>query len=144
MLRTPPAAAALAVAVVAVAVLAAGCHRSSGTSNRTIRVGSDTVPVSRLVDAEVGLCQAAKAAPTDPVAARATFYDRSHDTLHTAARALETTDRALAARLLEAMQKVEADLEIRPPGLPDDLSQLFDVYRQGLARLAITAPPCDK
>lgn len=143
MLKTPPAV-AVAVAVLAVAVLAGACHRSTAASNRTIQVGSDTVPVARLVDAEAGLCQAEKAAPTDPAAARATFYDRSHNSLHTAARALETADRALAGRLLEAMQKVEADLETRPPELGDDLSTLSDVYRQGLARLAITAPPCDK
>jgi hypothetical protein len=126
------------LAVVTLAALAVTC--SSSTSNRTITVGSDKVPVAELVDAHAGLCEAA----THLDQARALFFDRSHTSLHTVARALEDVDRAQAASLLEAKQKVESELTTPPPTLRDDLLRLADVYRSGLGRLAITAPPCDK
>jgi hypothetical protein len=76
--------------------------------------------------------------------ARALFFDRSHEALHTVARALEPVDRAQAATLLEAKQKVESELTTPPATLRDDLLRLADVYRTGLGRLAISAPPCEK
>lgn len=123
-------------------MLAAACGGTSA-ANRTITVGGDRVTPARLVDASAGLCQAKAVAATDPEAARATFYDRSHTALHTVARGLEPVDRALAAQLLEAKGKVEAELEAIPPNpSPADLGALDDVYRAGLGRLAISAPPC--
>lgn len=125
-----------------VLVLAAACGRTPA-ADRTITVGGDKVTPARLVDASAGLCEAKVAAATDPEAARATFYDRSHSALHTVARGLEPVDRGLAAQLLEAKGKVEAELEAIPPApSPADLAALDDVYRAGLWRLAITAPPC--
>jgi hypothetical protein len=125
--------------VVLLAVAAVACS-GSGAGDKTITVGSDQVPVARLVDAHAGLCEAA--AHLDQ--ARALFFDRSHESLHTVARALEAVDRAQAASLLQAKEKVESELTNPPPTLRDDLLRLADVYRTGLGRLAITAPPCDK
>jgi len=137
MLR--PAAAAL------VLLLTVACAKSSTGPAKAATVGSDRVPVARLMDASAGLCQAKAAAATDPPASRAAFYDRAHDAVHTVARELEPVDRNLAAQLLEGKEKVESELDARPPApVVEDLGRLSDVYRAGLGRLAITAPPCEK
>ncbi len=130
MLR--PAAASL------VLLLTVACG-GGGSSDRTVTVGGDRVSVARLVDAHAALCQAA----THPDQARALFFDRSHEALHTVARDLEDVDRAQAARLLEAKQVVESELSSSGRALTDDILRLADVYRASLGRLAITAPPCD-
>ena len=121
-------------------VLAVACGGSADGSKRTITVGGERVPVVRLVDAHAGLCEAA----ANPAGARALFFDRSHEALHTVARAMEDVDRAQAARLLEAKEKVEGRLGSPAPTLAQDLFRLADVYRDALARLAIGAAPCDK
>ncbi len=128
---------ALVLAVVALVLLAVACSSSRGD---TITVGSDKVAVAPLVDAHAGLCQAASHLDM----ARALFFDRSHDALHTVARALQDVDRAQAATLLVAKEKVESELATPPPTLRNDLLALADIYRTGLGRLAITAPACDK
>ena len=125
------------VAVLAVAALATACD--SGSRN-TITVGGAEVAVPRLVRAHAALCQAA----AEPDAARRIFFDHAHEELHTVARALEDVDRAQAAELLQAKQKVESALPEPPATLVDDLRRLAGVYRDSLGRLAITAPPCDK
>ena len=125
-------------AVIALALLAAAC--GGGSEDRTITVAGQPVAVAQLVDAHAALCQAA----AEPDAARRHFFDRAHDQLHTVARALEDVDRTQAAQLLQAKERVESELTTPPPTLPDDLRRLAGVYRDGLGRLAITAPPCDK
>ncbi len=132
MLR--PAAAALAL------VVALGACGGDSDDDRTITVVGQPVAVAPLVDAHAGLCQAA----AQPDVARRLFFDRSHEALHTVARALEDVHRAQAGELLQAKERVESELAAPPPSLPDDLYRLADVYRAGLGRLAITAPPCDK
>ena len=127
-------------AVLAVAVLAAACGGNGDSEDRTITVAGQPVAVAPLVDAHAALCQAA----AEPDAARRHFFDRAHDQLHTVAKALEDVDRAQAAQLLQAKERVESELQNPPASLPDDLRQLAGVYRDGLGRLAITAPPCDK
>jgi MoxR-like ATPase len=117
--------------------LATACN---GGSDRTITVAGQPVAVAPLVDAHAALCQAA----AEPDAARRHFFDRAHEPLHTVARALEDVDRAQAAQLLQAKEKVESELSNPPASLADDLRWLAGVYRDGLGRLAITAPPCDK
>lgn len=124
--------------IVALAVLAAACGGDG--EDRTITVAGQPVAVAPLVDAHAGLCEAAAA----PAGARAVFFDRSHEALHTVARALEDVDRGLAGELLQAKEKVESELDAPPASLPEDLRRLAAVYRAGLGRLAITAPPCDK
>ena len=104
------------------------------------------VPVRRLTAAVEGLCTALKQAPDGPRAAEVTFFDESHDTLHTIARALEDVDRSSAAALLEAKQRVEADFAGgRASGgrVADDLRALVEATRAGLARLEVPAPACE-
>jgi hypothetical protein len=110
----------------------------------TITVGTDAVATSDLVNAAAGLCRAKTQAATDPQAARVTFFDRSHQAIHTIARALEAVDRPLAARLLEAKQTVEADFTADTPAakLTDDLTRLAETTRVGLQRLRLDAPGC--
>jgi hypothetical protein len=116
----------------------AGCGSDEG--DRRITVGGQQVRVASLVDAHAGLCDAAR----DPAGARRPFFDRSHEALHTVADALDDVDRAQAAQLLQAKEKVESELADPPETLPDDLFRLADIYRASLGRLAIAAPPCDK
>jgi hypothetical protein len=125
--------------VVLLVVLAA-CSGSDGSDGDTVTIGGQQVAKAPLVDAHAALCEAA----AQPATARALFFDRSHEALHTVARGLEDVDRAQAGALLEAKQKAETDLSIFAPGLTAALLRLADVYRAGLGRLAITAPPCDK
>ncbi|HWC12645.1 MAG TPA: hypothetical protein VG455_15660, partial [Acidimicrobiales bacterium] len=106
---------------------------------------STTAPAARLYGAAFdGLCTARRSAGTDVNAARSTFYDRSHDPLHSLAQDLQPVDRALAARLLEAKEAVESGLRAhRPaPSLGPDLDALLEVTGQALARLSLPVPRC--
>ncbi|HEV2760006.1 MAG TPA: hypothetical protein VGV86_10615 [Acidimicrobiales bacterium] len=125
--------------VLALAVLAVSC---AGTDDKVdaITVDGERVAVAPLVDAHGALCEAANR----PAGARALFFDRAHDSLHTVARAVEEMDRAQAAELLEAKEKVEGEIAAAPSGLPEDLLRLAEIYRVSLGRLAIEASPCDK
>ena len=127
-------------AALALAVLATACGGDGGSGDRTITVAGQPVAVAPLVDAHAALCQAV----AEPEAAYRHFFDRAHDQLHTVARALEDVDRAQAAQLLQAKERVESELTNPPPTFLVDLRRLAAVYRDGLGRLAITAPPCDK
>lgn len=127
------------MAVLTLALVAVACG-GSASGGDTVTVGGEKVTVARLVDAHAGLCEAA----ASPATARALFFDRAHEALHAVARGVEDVDRAQAADLLQAKEKVESKLDSRPPDLPDDILRLADVYRTALGRLAITAPPCDK
>jgi len=112
----------------------------------TILVAGDPVPTAQLTDALAQLCTARDEARDRPQAAETRFFDRSHTTLHLVARALEDVDRPLAARLLEAKQKVEADFSGLASGdrVADDLGPLVVVTGQALDRLAVPLPPCAK
>ena len=112
----------------------------------SVRVGDEEVPATRLADALQGVCLAGRQAASGNVEpARRTFFDRSHDTLHVLAVALEAADRQKASDLLLAKQLVEADLEATPVrgNLVKDLGRLADVTRSGLDRLEISTPPCE-
>lgn len=122
------------------ALLATACAGNGDSDDRTVTVAGQPVSVPPLIDAHAARCQAA----AQPDAARRHFIDRAHDQLHTVARALEDVDRAQAAQLLQAKERVESELQNPPATLPDDLRRLAGVYRDGLGRLAIAAPPCDK
>jgi len=90
------------------------------------------------------LCEAKDEAPRDPEAARTTFFDRAHDPLHDIAAAVEEVDRSSAARLLEAKQAVEADLEaMGTPELASDLGRLIAATRDALKDLSIPTEGCD-
>ncbi len=141
---------ALAAAGVAGLALLGGCGGSGGgdggasAPEPTLRTGDGSVPVSLLQGAAAGLCTARAQAGADVKAAATTFYDRSHDALHDLARALDASDRAASARVLEGKQRVESALERGAPG-PDvaaELGSLAEVTRQALARLGVDAAPC--
>ena len=129
---------------VAVLVLLAACD-GDGEAARTIDAGGEEVPGSRLEDAAAGLCTARDQARGDVLQARTTFYDRSHDALHTIARALDRVDRTQAGLLLEAKQRVEADLMntgTPPATVAADLDRLAEVTRASLGDLSIGVPAC--
>lgn len=132
------------VAAVSLSACGAGSGDDRSGAERTIDVSGESVPVARLQQAAIALCTARDEARTDVKRANATFYDRSHDALHTIARALGPIDRAAAGRLLEDKERVEADLEADQPGpeLAADLDGLARVTRSGLAALSISVPAC--
>jgi hypothetical protein len=76
--------------------------------------------------------------------ARATFYDRVHEGLHDLARAVQSKDRAVAARLLEAKNAVEQDYadQRRWPRLQADLPRLLTAARDALRALSLNPPEC--
>ena len=128
--------------------LAAGTVACGGDDGppTSVRVGEEDIPATRLADALQGICLArSQAASGNVVPARRTFFDRSHDTLHLLALALEGVDRQNAGELLVAKQLVEADLEATPvrSALPQDLGRMAEVTRTGLDRLEIATPPCE-
>ncbi len=133
----------------ALALAASACSGSGDGGSRPTGTASPggsatTVPTPLLVVAVESLCLARSQADTDPKSARGTFYHRSHGPLHTLARTLESIDRGLAARLLEANESVEADVNAQPlpPRLGADLDHLIDVTHQVLERLSVPAIPC--
>lgn len=130
-------------ATVSVGVACGGAHVDH---DRTIDVGGDKVVIATLTGAATALCDAhGQAVAGDFAKARATFLDRSHEPIHTIARALEAVDRSTEARLLEAKQRVEADVEglvASSAGLADDLATLAQTAHSGLDRLGIATPPC--
>lgn len=96
--------------------------------------GSDPMRGPSFAAARDGLCQAGQAASRgDAAGARAVFFDRSHQPLHELAAAAQERDRAAAARLLEAKERVESGLEKPSPTLADDLDTLAVVTGRAMA-----------
>jgi hypothetical protein len=97
-----------------------------------------------LANSSSGVCQAIVALP-DVAAAERTFTNVAHEALHSLAAA-PGLDRQLSARVLEAMQKVEADFG--QPQSPDvaalttDLTSLHESADRALVSIGETAPPC--
>lgn len=90
------------------------------------------------------LCGIRNAVGDAPVADER-FFAGPHDPLHRIASELQEADeRSIAARLLEAKNRVESALRERPP--PEDLAarldRLVEVTRQALARLGRPSPGC--
>lgn len=93
--------------------------------------------------AALGLCEVLSGLPTDPETAMATFHDRVHEELHVIAAATQVEDRAAAAALLQAKERVEADFD--GPDAADaggDLEALAAALRDALAAIGLTAPDC--
>lgn len=99
----------------------------------------------RFDDAHRGVCEAAEAAAGDVEAAEAIFFDRAHDSLHELAATLDDTDRVSAARLLEAKQDVEAELDgaVRREIVRDHLVALAAVTGDALDVLGIERAECE-
>jgi hypothetical protein len=89
-----------------------------------------------------GVCEAIDALPDESAAERA-FTNVAHDALHGLA-ADPRLDRSMSARVLEAMQKVEADFD-RAPGvavLTGDLTALRASADEALQALGEAVPAC--
>lgn len=122
-------------------MLAAGC---GGRGQGTVRAAEGSDSAAGLRDAAAALCAAKGQAASDPTSARRSFYDRAHDRLHELARLAERSDRPAAARLLEAKQRVEHDLDgpTPPARLAGDLDRLLVTTNAALAVISISPPPC--
>jgi hypothetical protein len=134
----------LGVGAVAVLVLVACGGENSATPPATSAPPTTAPEPAAYAVAFGGLCGTRGSAGTDMRLARTTFYDRSHDPLHSLAGDLEPVDRVLAARLLEAKEAVESGLRADrpPPSLGPDLDRLIEVTGQALARLSLPVPRC--
>lgn len=109
-----------------------------------MEIRGERVPVTQLRGVVDALCEASDEAAADPESARGIFFDRAHDPLHDIAAAAEDVDRSSAARLLEAKQAVEANLEaMAAPGLASDLERLITATRDALKELSISTEGCD-
>jgi hypothetical protein len=131
--------------LLAVAVVATACASDGGANGDPSAPPSGALgPVTSEAAAEAvrGLC--ALEPETDRIEAEATFLDRSHATLHVIAAATEVRDRAAAADLLEAKQRVEADLAGAglPPGFAADVRALIDATGAALSAIGLDAPSC--
>jgi hypothetical protein len=126
--------------MLALAVVAAAC---GDESDAPPSASFGAVTPNAASEAVLGLCELRSA--TDVIRAEATFLDRSHATLHAIAAAAEARDRASAAALLEAKQRVEAALarEDLPPHFRRDVDSLIDATRAALDALDVEAPACD-
>ena len=121
-----------------------GAACSGGSAAGTINgVGNNAVPASNIRNAVLGLCTGARQA-ADPAAAKAAFFDLSHAGLHDLAYAQEQHDRAGAAKLLVAMQTVEADLNAPPGSRPraDDLAALARQAALSQAAVGLASTTC--
>lgn len=97
------------------------------------------------VSAVTGLCEARRVASAEPEEAVRLFQDRVHVPLHDIAAQVEEADRAAAAKLLEAKQEVEAEIEegsLEGEVLEDRLGGLLDATVSGLAATDLVAPTC--
>ena len=138
---------ALAAALAATLPLGA-CGGRSG-SDQVVGSASTTAPAPTPDAPPAGLdravCEVARQARAgDVAAARTTFAGPVHDDLHRLADELSQADRAVAARLLEAKQRVEAGLE-SAPGAPDLAASTDELVRatgDGLRSLGRTAEEC--
>ena len=142
MLSRPRRLAAGMAALAAAALGVAGC---GGDDPSSAPSPTTAAPDGGGYDAAfLGLCAARASVGADVKSARSTFYDRSHDPLHSIARDLQPVDRPLAARLLEAKEAVESGLrpDPAPPSLGPDLDHLVEVTGQALARLSLPVPRC--
>lgn len=113
----------------ALIVVGAACG-SSGASGRA----------ARLDEAVEGLCEATTLAQGGDVEAAAeVFQDRSHEYLHVLADDLSDRDRASAARLLEAKQRVEAAFGDPISAGPQETAALLRDLQSALGEAATAA-----
>ncbi len=129
--------------ILVVALVLAGCAATPGKEPLPRgSLGNVTEENSR--EAVLGLCEARAEVERDPAAAGDAFFDRAHDRLHVIAAAVEEVDRPSAARLLEAIASVEADVrqDAEPERTAADLDALLEATRASLERLGLAAPRC--
>lgn len=90
------------------------------------------------------VCKAAAAAGSGDVESARAIFDRAHNELHSLATAAAAKDRSVAARLLEAKQRVEATLTTAPAAtLATHLEALIEPTRSAATVAGWPAPdPC--
>jgi hypothetical protein len=136
----------MVVLVVTVALAACGSSgEGSVPSPSVLPSGSLGVVTQRDADVAMrGLCEVRAVGASDRDQANALFYDRSHQELHVIAAAAEVRDRPAAGRLLQAMQRVEADLRGHrlPATFGADVEALIAASANALAAMGLTAPSC--
>ena len=93
-----------------------------------------------------GVCASADAADNHELRqANGLFLSRAHTGLHEVAADLQDVDRRLAARLLEAKNRVEVSLPSRADSAAGDLRTLVRLTATGIGTLDGTPPPtCTK
>lgn len=99
-------------------------------------------PALGLPASSSGVCEAIGALP-DPAAAKRAFTNLAHQALHDLA-ADPRLDRSTSARVLEAMEKVEADFSRSSDVamLTDDLTRLHSSADVALRALGVAVPAC--
>jgi hypothetical protein len=93
----------------------------------------------------IALCDAGETAERRPAKAERTFYDHAHQPLHELADESAGADRAVAARLLESKNEVEAVLEEVPPDgerLAAAINALAIETGSAMQALEMEAPSC--
>lgn len=139
---------AVLAAVLVAAVALAACGSSGQVpvpSPSALPSGSLGVVTQRDADVTMrGLCEVLAVGASDRDRANALFYDRSHQELHVIAAAAEVRDRPAAGRLLQDMQRVEADLRGHrlPATFGGDVKGLIAASANALAAIGLTAPSC--
>jgi hypothetical protein len=94
----------------------------------------------RLQAAVASLCEAR--AEGDPRVVERLFFDQAHAQMHVLAQALDDDHRERAAELLEAKQRVEADLAGSSAAVSSSLTELIGAAVNGLTALSIDPPNC--
>jgi hypothetical protein len=104
--------------------------------------GGPSQPALGVAAASAGLCHSIAALP-DVSAAERAFTNGAHDALHALA-AEPRLDRSIAARVLEAMERVHTDFSESPAVsvLTDDLVDLHASADAALEALGVEVPPC--
>jgi hypothetical protein len=121
---------------IVIALVLTGC--SPGASDSV----TPSQPVAGLAASSSGVCQAINAVP-DVAAAERIFTNVAHEALHRLA-ADPRLDRSVSARVLETMQKVEADFEQTPDAaaVAVDLAALQAAADTALRGIGEDVPAC--
>jgi hypothetical protein len=134
----------VAAAAVAFALAACGGTAARQTPSPLPSGPLGVVAPDAVARAMTALCDIERSAGID---ARATFYDRAHQTLHVIAAATGRVDRGAEAALLVAKQRVEAELEREPPDpetFADDVAVLYVATSDALRAIGLDAPACPR
>jgi hypothetical protein len=95
---------------------------------------------AQLRSAVASLCEASE--ETDPQVAERIFIDRTHAQMHALAQELDDGHRGREAEVLEAMQRVEAEIAAGSEQLRPGMSALTRAAASGLRALSIEPPAC--
>ena len=128
--------------VMSIGLVLGACAAAPAVSSTPSAAEDSTPGVSGLAGAADGLCAAMAALP-DTAAAKRDFVNQAHDALHALA-ADSRLERALSARVLEAMDRVEQDFDTAAaePILGADLSSLRAAAADALGTLRIASATC--